>query len=555
MKHLLIIGAILVLFGCAKQKEMELKELIGNIEMQVKPLNKEAALAYWNATITGDPAEFDKYSEINMKIVKIYSDNEIFAKLKSFKESGKIKDSVLIRELEVVFNKFLGNQTDTSLLNQVIQRSSALEQKYATFRANYKGAEISDNQVENILQTSVNNNDLKEAWMAHKKIGNFVAQDIIEIVKLRNMVAASLGFDNFHTMSLELLGQNPDEVSELFDELDELTKDAFAQLKEEMDEKFSLRYKTPKAELMPWHYQGRFFQESPQLYPVDLDKYYAGKNLEELTAGYFTGIGLDVNGIMSNSDLYEKPGKNQHAYCIDIDTEGDVRVLCNIKDNEQWMGTMLHEFGHAVYAQGYGIPANPYFLREAAHPFTTEAVAMLFGRLSRNPEWMSKMLDIPESETERIAEDCFKSLRLQQLVFSRWSQVMYRFEKEMYADPDQNLNNLWWSLVSQYQLLNKPEGRDEPDWATKIHIALYPCYYHNYQLGELLASQFHYYIVNNITKSGNLKSDSYIGSKETGKWISEKVFESGMKLKWNDMIEYATGEKLTAKYYANQFVD
>ena len=100
MKHLLIIGAILVLFGCAKQKEMELKELIGNIEMQVKPLNKEAALAYWNATITGDPAEFDKYSEINMKIVKIYSDNEIFAKLKSFKESGKIKDSVLIRELE-----------------------------------------------------------------------------------------------------------------------------------------------------------------------------------------------------------------------------------------------------------------------------------------------------------------------------------------------------------------------------------------------------------------------------------------------------------------------
>ena len=78
---------------------------------------------------------------------------------------------------------------------------------------------------------------------------------------------------------------------------------------------------------------------------------------------------------------------------------------------------------------------------------------------------------------------------------------------------------------------------------------------HNYQLGELLASQFHYYIVNNITKSGNLKSDSYIGSKETGKWISEKVFESGMKLKWNDMIEYATGEKLTAKYYANQFVD
>jgi peptidyl-dipeptidase A len=344
-------------------------------------------------------------------------------------------------------------------------------------------------------------------------------------------------------------------VSELFDELDVLTKDAFANLKDEMDTYFAKRYKTEKEKLMPWHYQGRFFQESPQIYPLELDKYYSGKNLEELTKSYYLGIGLDVEQIMANSDLYEKPGKNQHAYCIDIDSEGDIRVLCNIKDNEQWMGTMLHEFGHAVYAQGHDNPANPYFLREAAHSFTTEAVAMLFGRLSRNPEWMSQMLELPLSEMDKIQDDCHKSSRLQQLVFSRWAQVMYRFEKEMYANPNQDLNELWWTLVSKYQMLTKPEGRNEPDWATKIHVALYPCYYHNYQLGELLASQFHYYIVNNITKSGNIKNDSYIGNKEVGDWIREKVFEPGMKHKWNDMIEAATGEKLTAKYYASQFVD
>jgi peptidyl-dipeptidase A len=356
-------------------------------------------------------------------------------------------------------------------------------------------------------------------------------------------------------MSLELSGQNPDEISQLFDELNLLTRDAFANLKQEMDEKFSLRYKTDKGRLMPWHYQGRFFQESPKLYPVDLDKYYKDKNLEDITKAYYSGIGLDITDILNNSDLYEKAGKNQHAYCIDIDSEGDVRVLCNISDNEQWMGTMLHEFGHAVYSKGHDIESNPYFLREAAHPFTTEAVAMLFGRLSRNPQWMCQMLQIDSAETEKIKDDCYRSSKLQQLVFSRWVQVVYRFEKEMYANPDQNLNELWWSLVSEYQMLNKPEGRDEPDWATKIHIALYPCYYHNYQLGELLASQFHNYIVKNITKTDNFKSDSYINNKEVGTWIREMVFEKGMKLKWNDMIEASTGEKLTARYYAEQYVD
>ncbi|MBP6454983.1 MAG: M2 family metallopeptidase, partial [Bacteroidales bacterium] len=149
----------------------------------------------------------------------------------------------------------------------------------------------------------------------------------------------------------------------------------------------------------------------------------------------------------------------------------------------------------------------------------------------------------------------YKSLKLQQLVFSRWVQVVYRFEKEMYSNPEQDLNALWWNLAEKYQMLKKPHNRDMPDWATKIHIALYPCYYHNYQLGELLASQIHYYIVDNITKSGDYKNECYIGNPEIGKWMNDNIFKIGMKLEWNEMIEKATGEKLTAKYYAKQFVE
>jgi peptidyl-dipeptidase A len=156
---------------------------------------------------------------------------------------------------------------------------------------------------------------------------------------------------------------------------------------------------------------------------------------------------------------------------------------------------------------------------------------------------------IDQDEAEKIAENCRKSLRLEMLVFSRWTQVMYRFEKAMYDDPDQDLNKLWWDLVEKYQGLKKPEGRNMPDWATKIHVALYPCYYHNYLLGELLASQLYGYIETNITDSKSL-----VGEKEIGAYMKEKIFMPGMRYYWNDMIEKATGEKLTAKYYAKQFV-
>ena len=111
------------------------------------------------------------------------------------------------------------------------------------------------------------------------------------------------------------------------------------------------------------------------------------------------------------------------------------------------------------------------------------------------------------------------------LVFSRWAQVMYRFEKSMYENPDQDLNQLWWDMVEKYQMLTKPEGRNMPDWATKIHIALYPCYYHNYLLGELLASQLYTYITTNITKN-----QSFVGEKAVGDYLKEKGLHAGSQV-------------------------
>ena len=52
--------------------------------------------------------------------------------------------------------------------------------------------------------------------------------------------------------------------------------------------------------------------------------------------------------------------------------------------------------------------------------------------------------------------------RNQLLIFSRWCQVMLRFEKAMYENPDQDLNKLWWDLVEKYQVLKRPAGPQRP---------------------------------------------------------------------------------------------
>lgn len=552
----LILGAAILVSCTSKQEKMEkrLADYIAKLEQQVIPLSSEAAIASWDASISGKNEDYTKSEEAQIKLVKIFADSVLYAELKEIRESDLVKDSVLKRQMELLYPAFLRNQVDPQLLEQKIKMEANLEKKYSNFRAKIGNKMLTDNEIEGVLSSSTNSKELEQAWKAHKMIGQEVAADVIALVKVRNQIAQKLGYENYHTMNMTLSEQNPETILALFNELDSLTYGAFAQLKGDIDSYLSKRYKISADKLMPWHYQNRYFQEAPKIYSVDLDKFYENQDLVQLTAKFNAGIGLNVDDIIAKSDLFEKPGKNQHAYCTDIDRSGDVRVLCNVKPTYSWMNTMLHEYGHAVYSK-FNDPTKSYMLRDAAHSFTTEAIAMIMGRLASNPQWMLDMGIITPEQKKEIEGDCFKSLRLEQLTFSRWAQVMYRFEKEMYANPDQDLNALWWQLVEKYQMLKKPEGRNEPDWATKVHVALYPCYYHNYLMGEMLASQLNYYIATNVLNNNDITTVSFVNKPEVGKYLDEKVFKPGCLYEWNDMIERATGEKLTAKYYAKQFVE
>jgi peptidyl-dipeptidase A len=139
------------------------------------------------------------------------------------------------------------------------------------------------------------------------------------------------------------------------------------------------------------------------------------------------------------------------------------------------------------------------------------------------------------------------------LIFSRWCQVMFRFEVELYRDPSQDLNKLWWDLVEKYQALKRPEGRNAPDYASKIHIVSAPAYYHNYLLGQLFACQLHAAIVRDVLKRNDAASAIYTRDPRVGQFMKDKVFSQGRLRQWNDLTRFATGAELNAKAFAEEF--
>ncbi|MFO0804928.1 MAG: M2 family metallopeptidase [Gemmataceae bacterium] len=528
-------------------------KLIADHEKDIRPLEIAAGLAWWNANVSGKDSDFKNKEEAQNKIDAALSNPEKFATLKALKaagDKGELKDPLVKRQIDLLYLGYLEKQVDPDLLKRITAKANAVEQQFNVFRAKVDGKEMPDSEVRSVLKTSSDSAIRQKVWEASKLVGKAVEADLKELVGYRNDAAKKLGFANFHALQLALSEQTGEELIKLFDELDALTKEPFTAAKAEIDEKLAAKYSVKAEDLMPWHYFDPFFQESPAVFKADLDAPFAGTDIRKLCEEFYAGIGLPIADVLARSDLFEKSGKSPHAFCTDIDREGDVRVLANIKPNEYWAGTMLHELGHAVYSSK-NIPKKlPYVLRAEAHILCTEGVAMQFERFSKSRVWLAKM-GVPIGNAADFEAAATKVQRNQLLIFSRWCQVMLRFEKGMYENPAQDLNKLWWDLVEKYQQVKRPKGRNAPDYASKIHICSAPVYYHNYMMGQLFASQVHHALSKELGTPPN--ATIYIGNKAVGDFMKKKVFEPGRTYDWKGLTKFATGEELSPKAFSLDF--
>jgi peptidyl-dipeptidase A len=335
---------------------------------------------------------------------------------------------------------------------------------------------------------------------------------------------------------------DPKWLLKTLEEFSQKSEKAYLHALSEIERRQSESYRVPLSELGPWAWSDPFCQEDP-LDTQELDQLVEGVDLAKTSENFYRKMGIDVAPILMRSDMYERPGKNQHAFCMNIDRDSDIRTLNNIQPSIKWMETVLHELGHAVYELGFD-PSLPWLLREPPHMITTEAMALIAGRQAYRSEALAHLIG-PQKESLRKKAD--QSLSRRQLIFSRWVLVMMMFESELYRDPKQNLNLLWWKLVEKYQKIHPPKGRSSHfDWAAKYHIGLAPVYYFSYLLGEMFASMIQESIM-------HLTGSSSLNSAKAGQFLNEKLFAPGNRFPWDKLIEHVTGKPLTPDAWVKEF--
>ncbi|EKE07850.1 MAG: Peptidase M3A and M3B thimet/oligopeptidase F, partial [uncultured bacterium] len=321
-----------------------LEEFVPRVEGKSVQLNK----ACWLLETTGLADAADLKAALDIELKMLFNHPGTYQRLLEWDQEAS--DPIDKRQLNVLIRSFKQNQIPKELLAKISQKEAHLAQSYAQFRPMIDGKKVTENQIREILKKAKDPIQRKKAWEASKEVGGELAPMILELVELRNQAARALAYPDYFQMQLALQEIDSTWLLHIFDELSLKSDKAYEKLVKEIQKEQKKHFQTD--ELGPWSWSDPFCQEDP-LNNQALDQLVQNIDIIQASETFYQKMGIDVGGILAHSDLYEREGKNQHAFCLNIDRKKDIRTLNNVQSSMKWLETVLHELGHGIYELGF----------------------------------------------------------------------------------------------------------------------------------------------------------------------------------------------------------
>lgn len=523
---LLIATAALLFTSCARyraaQAEKKAIALIQAYEQEISPLNKGVTTAEFEAAQGSMPYVYERLLDLRTARAMLLSDQARFQTVERWFHEKTFSDPYIARQINRIYYHTLICQTDTATLKRMIRLETYL--------------------FEQVIRA------LSEQTSPPRPISfsPSVKDSMIALARCRNAVVRPFGFENYYHYRTAFMDMDRDSLEVWYHTFDTLTQEPYRRIKTEIDRVLSSRFRLPAKELRYCHYQSMFLYNAFNLCTADQVMPYENKNVVNLATGFYESLGLYVRDVFLRSDLRPREGKARGSHCYDIDSRGELRLLCNLEPNVKSMSDVLYQGSQALYRKNIS-PTLPYLLRNVDASVMTEGVAQVFRLLPFNATWMQGMGLIYEpTNNPRSRFEAYVNRYARQLMLGRINLSTYHFERALYQNPEQNLDSLWHELGVQYQDLPDMHvascKTDENSWTARWHILVHPCQYLQYVLGSAVACQLNQYICDTILNTSDYWTPNYMSNEKIGEFFKYKIFWEGDAYPWYEILERATGK-------------
>lgn len=512
------------------EKFVELRE---KISKDMEPLMSESESACWDFYTNSTEENMNKMNIAQDKSTEFFDNAEIYEELKAINKSGGVKDKKLQKQLRNLTSAFGDGIEYKAEMKAMNEKENEISQKLNSYQMTIDGKPVSKAEIGKIMETEKNPEIRKKAAEAKIKSGDLIADDLVELVKMRNDFAKKKGYNNYFDMKLkEDYDIEPEELDKLLDDVAKNTKDSNAKVMNGIKKDLSEAFGVKPEDLRSYHF-GYLAGEDPEKIVNDAIK--TKEEVVDISKKAYAGMGYDIDKLPIKLDLFPRENKNTHGFSFPIKAGKDARILANLTDNVSSVDTLMHELGHSVFTVKTN-PELPYMEQDTTSTMT-EAVAMMMGDMIRT-EGLAKDKVSPE-----VNEKFAKSLGKEESTFVGSSMAIIDFERNMYENPNQDLKQLWKDMGVKYK------GRSEKDeatneWATVPHFLSHPAYYQNYFRASLIKAQLY----DGLTK----KLGKLTENKDTAKYLDENVFQYGGSKTDDEILEKVTGKKLSADAFCER---
>jgi peptidyl-dipeptidase A len=424
---------------------------------------------------------------------------------------------------------------------------------------------LSLTELEDIIGSSRDPEELKRAWLGWHQIAIPIRKDYVRFVELSNKGARELGFNDTGAMWRSKYDMEPDqfaaEMERLWQQVKPLYDSLYTYTRRKLNEKYGKDI-VAEDKPIPAHLLGNMWAQQwgniyPLLAPAAADRGYDltqilkarntdAKQMVRYGETFFTSVGFEsLPATFWERSLFTKPSDREvvcHASAWDIDYEKDVRLKMCIQINEEDFSVVHHELGHNYYQIAYA--GQPFLFRDGAIDAFHEAIGDTIA-LSVTPPYL-KQIGLIDKVPDPQADIGFLLNRaLDKVAFLPFGYLVDQWRWKVFSGEvgPGDYNKAWWELRERYQGVAPPAPRSEQDFdpGAKYHVpANTP--YARYFLAAILQFQFHRALCREAGFNGPLYQCSIYGNKQAGEKL-KAMLAMGSSRPWPEALKAMTGEE------------
>ncbi|MEQ8300600.1 MAG: M2 family metallopeptidase [Hyphomonas sp.] len=445
--------------------------------------------------------------------------------------------------------------------------TTGLEAAYGTGTFNYKGKDLTLDELSTIIETSRDPEELKAVWDGWRTVSPAMKDDYARMVEIANEGANELGYPSLDQMWLSNYDMAPEEmeaeVDRLWTQVEPLYEELHCYARTKLNAKYGDDVQPKTGPIRADLLGNMWAQDWSGIYDVVktdtpgpsynltarlVEKGYDPIKMVKTGEAFFTSLGLaPLPQTFWERSMITRPADREvicHASAWDLDNKEDVRIKMCTEVNEEDFDTVHHELGHNFYQRAY--KDQDFIYKDGAHDGFHEAIGDFIG-LSITPEYLKQIDLIDESEMPPVEADTalLLNVALKKVAFLPFALTVdgWRWDVLSGKTAPEDYNDAWWAKRLEMQGIVPPGERpaDAFDPGAKYHIPGNTPYL-RYFLSYVMQFQFHKAACEQAGWEGPLHRCSIYNNKEVGERFNA-MMEMGASKPWPDALESFTGTR------------